>query len=587
MNIQEDEIIGKSYDMRLMKRFMAYCKPYIKQLAVSVLLLIVISLLQLSGPYLVKVAIDSYILKGNWTGLNFIVSVYLIILFLTFILEYIKDYIMQFSGQKIMFDIRTDLFAHLQKMSLSFFNHNPIGRIVTRVVNDVETLNEMFAEKIVETVGDMLTFISIVIALLLLDWRLASLTFIVIIPLLYITKLYRARARKTYRNVRTNLARVNSYIQENIAGMCTVQVFNRLEENFKRFDKINKENWNEQLKSLTYYAIYFPVIEIFLAAAIGIIIWYGGGEAIKGGIQLGVLVAFIQYVQRFSQPIKELSQKYNILQSAMASSERIFKLMDTPEDIPNPPDPVVLEEVKGEIEFRDVWFSYNSEDPVLKGINFHLRPGESVAIVGATGAGKTSIINLIGRFYDIQKGEILIDSVDIRSMDKLFLRKQIGMVLQDAFLFAGDIENNIRLRESGIPLEKVYEAARYVNANIFIEKLPKGYNEDVQERGSTLSLGQKQLIAFARALVFNPKILILDEATSSVDTETELLIRDALGKLIKGRTSIIIAHRLSTIRYVEKIIVIDKGKIAEMGSHEELLRKKRIYYSLHQLQFAK
>ena len=587
MNLREDEILGKPYDLRLMKRFMAYCRPYIKQIAASVLLLIVISMLQLSGPYLVKVAIDSYILKGNRTGLNLIVTAYLIVLFFTFILEYMKDYIMQLSGQKIMFDIRADLFAHLQKMSLSFFNHNPTGRIVTRVVDDVETLNELFAEQIVETVSDMLTLISIVIVLLLLDWRLASLTFIVIIPLLYATRLYRDRARKAYRNMRANLARLNSYMQENIVGMGTVQVFNRSEENFKRFDTINKTNWHQQLKSLTYYAIYFPVIEIFLAVAIGIIIWYGGGEAIKGAVQLGVLVAFIQYVQRFFQPIKDLSQKYNVLQSAMASSERIFNLMDTPEDIPNPPDPVILEEVKGEIEFRDVWFSYNSEDPVLKGINFHLKPGESVAIVGATGAGKTSIINLIGRFYDIQKGRILIDGIDIRSMDKFYLRKQIGMVLQDAFLFAGDIEDNIRLRESRIPLEKVYEAARYVNADIFIEKLPKGYNEDVQERGSTLSLGQKQLISFARALVFNPKILILDEATSSVDTETELLIRDALGKLIKGRTSIIIAHRLSTVRYVDKIIVIDKGEIAEMGSHDELLRQKGIYHDLHQLQVGK
>lgn len=331
MNLREDEILGKPYDLRLMKRFMAYCRPYIKQIAASVLLLIVISMLQLSGPYLVKVAIDSYILKGNRTGLNLIVTAYLIVLFFTFILEYMKDYIMQLSGQKIMFDIRADLFAHLQKMSLSFFNHNPTGRIVTRVVDDVETLNELFAEQIVETVSDMLTLISIVIVLLLLDWRLASLTFIVIIPLLYATRLYRDRARKAYRNMRANLARLNSYMQENIVGMGTVQVFNRSEENFKRFDTINKTNWHQQLKSLTYYAIYFPVIEIFLAVAIGIIIWYGGGEAIKGAVQLGVLVAFIQYVQRFFQPIKDLSQKYNVLQSAMASSERIFNLMDTPE----------------------------------------------------------------------------------------------------------------------------------------------------------------------------------------------------------------------------------------------------------------
>jgi ATP-binding cassette subfamily B protein len=610
-NLHEDEIIGKAYDARLMRRLIGFLKPHRKQLILSIILLIAISLLNLASPYLTKVAIDSYILKGDWAGLNFIIIIYFLVLLLTFFLQYIQVYTMQIAGQGAMYDVRVSLFSHLQKMSLSFFNRNPIGRLVTRVVNDVEVLNEMFTQGVVVAIGDLLTLIGITIALLILNVRLAILTLIVLPPLLYATKLYRDRARDAYRSIRANLAKLNSYLQENVSGMSTVQVFNREEENFKRFDIINKENRDEQMRSLIYNALYFPGIELFSAVAVGIVIYHGGGETIRGQIQLGVLVAFLQYIQRFFHPIRDFAEKYNIMQAAMASSERIFKLMDTPIDIPNPEKPVSLKDVKGEIEFQDVWFSYNPPSPpftsspsphleggdkgevkggnggdlTLKGITFRLKPGESAAIVGATGAGKTSIINLLGRFYDIQKGKILVDGVDIRDMDKTFLRKNISMVLQDVFLFAGDIENNIRLGEDGIPVDKVYEAARASNAHTFIERLPKGYKEDVQERGSTLSLGQKQLISFARALAFNPRILILDEATSSVDTETEMLIRDALRKLIKERTSIIIAHRLSTIRYVDKIIVIHDGQIAEMGSHEELLQKKGIYHNLYQLQF--
>ncbi|MBI3583280.1 MAG: ABC transporter ATP-binding protein [Nitrospinae bacterium] len=588
-NLHEDEIIGKAYDARLMRRLLSFFKPYKKQLTISVLLLIIISILNLSGPYLTKVAIDNYILNGDWSGLNFVMAVYFMVLLLTFSLQYTQVYIMQLTGQRAMYDIRVKLFAHIQKMSLSFFNNNPIGRLVTRVVNDIEVLNEMFTQGIVVAIGDLLTLIGIAIALLILNLKLALLTFIVLPPLLYATKFYRDRARDSYRNIRTNLAKLNSYLQENIGGMSTVQVFNRENQNFKRFDRINIENRDEQMRSLIYNAIYFPSIEFFSAIAVGVIIWHGGGEAIRGGIQLGVLVAFIQYVQRFFQPVRDFAEKYNIMQASMASSERIFKLLDTTEDIPNPQKPIILKDIKGDIEFKDVWFSYNhasSENWTLNGISFHLKAGESAAIVGATGAGKTSIINLLGRFYNIQKGRILIDNIDIRDIDKKSLRRNIGIVLQDVFLFAGDIENNIRLGEDGISMEKVYESAEIVHAHRFIERLPKGYKEDVQERGSTLSLGQKQLISFARVLAFNPKILILDEATSSVDTETEILIRDALRKLIKNRTSIIIAHRLSTIRYVDKIIVIHDGEIVEMGNHEELLKNNGMYHNLYQLQFG-
>jgi ATP-binding cassette subfamily B protein len=587
IDIYEDEIIGKAYDARLMRRLLKFFKPYQNQLALSLILLVAVSILQLSGPYLTKIAIDDHIVKDDWEGLSLIMIIYFALLLLSFILQYIQIYIMQIIGQKTMYDIRICLFSHIQKMSLSFFNRNPIGRLVTRVVNDVEVLNEMFTQGIVVAVGDLLILIGITIAMLVLNFRLALLTFIVIPPLLYATKIYSDRARDSYRGIRTNLARLNSYLQENVSGMSTVQVFNREDESFRRFEIINRENRDELLRSLIYNAIYFPCIELFSAITIGIIIWYGGGEVIRGGVQLGVLVAFIQYVQRFFQPIRDFAEKYNIMQAAMAASERIFKLIDTPEEIPNPQRPVISDKLRGEIEFRDVWFSYNSEGPVLKGVSFHLKAGESIAIVGATGTGKTSIINLLGRFYDIQRGMILIDGIDIREMDKNFLRKQMGIVLQDVFLFAGDIENNIRLREDSIPVEMVYEAARYVNAHEFIMKLPKGYREDVLERGSSLSLGQKQLISFARALVFNPGILILDEATSSVDTETEIFIRDALRKLIKNRTSIIIAHRLSTVRYADRIIVIQGGEVAETGSHEELIKSRGIYYRLYQLQFER
>ncbi len=585
--VHEDAITGKTSDLRLMWRLLGYFKPYGKQLALSLLLLILISVLQLAGPYLVKIAIDSYILKGDGDGLNLVVGAYLVVLLVTFALQYAQIYTMQLFGQGVMHDIRLSLFSHLQKMSLSFFNRNPVGRIVTRVVNDVETLSEMSTQGIVETAGDLITLVSIIAALFLLNGKLALLTLLAISPLLYLAKRYGDKTRDVYGSIRVSTARLNSFIQENVTGMSTVQMFNREEENLKRFDRINTENRDEQLKSLLYSAVYFPLVEVFAAGALGIIIWYGGRETIKGAIQLGVLVAFIQYVQRLFQPIRDLSEKYNMMQVAMASSERIFDILDTPEEIPDPVRPVVVLAVRGEIEFEDVSFSYNAESHALKGITFHLKPGESAAIVGATGAGKTSLINLIGRFYDVQHGRILIDGIDIRGMDKSFLRRQVGIVLQDPFLFTGDIEYNIGLGNEGIPPESVYEAARLVNADAFIKKMPQGYREEVLERGSTLSLGQKQLISFARVLAYDPRIVILDEATSSVDTETECLIRDAFSKLVKGRTSIIIAHRLSTIKNVDKIIVIDKGEIAEMGSHEELLARKGIYRKLYQLQFGR
>lgn len=605
-NFLEDEIVGKAYDSKLTKRLITYLKPHKTKVILSVAFLMLISFLQLVGPYLTKIAIDDHIMVGDWAGINRLGLLYVVVLLSIFILQYLQVYTMRLTGQGVMYDLRLQLFSHIQKMSLSFFDRNPVGRLMTRVVNDVEVLNELFTSGLVVIFGDFFILLGITVTLFVLNWKLALIAFSIIPLLIYVAGLYRVKARSAYRETRINLARLNSHLHENISGMNTVQAFGREKDNFDKFDHANLENCNSQLRSVFYNAVFFPTIEVFTALSISLIIWYGGGQVIKDAIMPGVLVAFIQYLQRFFKPIRDLTEKYNIMQSAMASSERIFELLDTPEDIPNPVSPNYMSSIQGEIRFENVWFSYNhsSDDQlaggdrkdiahttlgennyVLKDISFHLNPGESVAIVGATGSGKTSIINLLGRFYDIQQGSIFVDGVDIAKMDKFQLRKNIGIVLQDVFLFSGDIEYNITIGNEEIPFSKVKEAASYVNADSFIDKFQNNYHQEVYERGDNLSQGQKQLLAFARALAYDPKILILDEATSSVDTETELLIRDALRKLIKGRSSIIVAHRLSTIKEVDKIIVLKNGKIAEDGTHEELLNRGGIYYNLYQLQY--
>ncbi len=603
----EDEIVGKAYDSKLVKRLLKYLRPYKMKVAISITLLMAISFLQLVGPYLTKIAIDNHIMTGDFTGIDRIGALYLFVLLTIFGLQYLQVYIMRLTGQRVMYDLRRQLFAHIQKMSLSFFDRNPVGRLMTRVVNDVSVLNELFTSGLVVVFGDFFMLAGIAIALFFLNWKLALIAFSILPVLVYTAMIYRAKARNAYREIRVNVARLNSHLHENISGMNTVQSFGREDENFEKFDIANMENRNSQIRSIFYNSLFFPTIEVFTAVSIGLIIWYGGSQVVQNAILPGVLVAFIQYLQRFFKPIRDLTEKYNIMQSAMASSERIFKLIDTPEDLPNPASPVPFAKIRGEIRFESVWFSYsksgngqtatenapdcNAEkqrgngEYVLKDLSFQLNPGESVAIVGATGSGKTSIINLLGRFYDIQKGSILIDGNDIREVDKYQLRKHIGIVLQDVFLFSGDIEYNITMGNEDINFAKINEAARHVNANKFIEKLPGNYHHEIQERGNNLSQGQKQLLAFARALAYDPEILVLDEATSSVDTETELLIQDALKTLIKGRTSIIVAHRLSTIKEVDKIIVLKNGEIAETGTNEELLAQGGIYYNLYQLQY--
>ncbi len=582
---REEEITGKAYDARLMRRLLKYLAPHKLYVVISIPLLLLISALQLAGPYLTKIAIDRYIVTQNMLGLSRLALIFLAVLVSTFFLRYLQFYIMQLLGQKVMFDMRMKLFSHLQEMSLSFFDKNPVGRLITRLTNDIEVLNEMLTSGVIAIFGDIFSLVGIVIVMLLLDFKLALVSFAILPLLIYATILFRQKVRKSYRAIRTRIARINAFLQESVVGISIIQIFNREKKSFGKFEGLNHHYLEACLQSLFYHAIFSPLVEIISSVAVALIVWYGGGQILKSVLTFGALVAFIQYVERFYHPIRDLSEKYTIMQAAMASSERIFKLLDTEAEVKDPELPLSISTIQGKIEFKDVWFAYNDKENVLCDISFCVQPGEKVAIVGATGAGKTSIINLLARFYDPQKGKILIDGRDIRDFRQKELRRYLGIVQQDVFLFSGTIEDNIKLGENRISFGQVKESARYVNADRFIEELPQGYQEDVRERGSLLSVGQKQLLSFARALVFDPKILILDEATSSVDTETEMLIQDALIKLLRNRTSIVVAHRLSTIKGVDRIIVMHRGRIRESGTHQELIRKKGIYYKLYQMQY--
>lgn len=501
-----------------------------------------------------------------------------------FVLSYAQVYVLHWIGQRIIYDIRAQIFSHLQRMTIQFFDRNPVGRLVTRATNDTDTLNEMFTSVLVNLFKDVFLLLGILIVMFRVHWQLALVSLVVMPLVALVTVMFRMKARDAYREVRLKLARINATLAENIAGMRITQIFNQERRQFKQFDDINEDHYRSMLREVRVFALFRPAVEFLSALALALIIWYGGGRVVQNTIEFGVLYLFIQYMQTFFQPINDLTEKYNIMQAAMASSERIFLILDT-EPESEPESPVALPQVRGEIEFDRVWFAYIDDDWVLKDVSFTVRPGETVALVGATGAGKTSIINLINRFYDIQRGAIRVDGVDIRNVRRTDLRSQIGIVLQDVFLFTGDMESNITLHNEAITPKKVREAARLVNAEGFIERLPGGYDSKVRERGASLSAGQRQLLAFARALAYDPAILVLDEATANIDTETEQLIQEALQRLIKGRTTVIIAHRLSTIQHADKIIVLHKGEIKEMGTHQELLRAQGIYRRLYELQY--
>ncbi|MGH9339944.1 MAG: ABC transporter ATP-binding protein [Acidobacteriota bacterium] len=585
MSYHEEEVLGKAYDRRLARRLLKYLYPYRGVVALSVFLLLIASALQLAGPYLTKVAIDQYIHQGDAGGLDTIALLFLGVLVLQFIFSFLQTYLMNWTGQKIMYDLRVEIFSHIQGLHIEYFDRNPVGRIITRMTTDVDVLNELFTAGVVSIFGDIFLLTGIIGVMMFINWKLALVSFAVI-PLLFLASfIFKTKVRGSYRWVRTCIAKINAFLQENITGMSVVQIFVQEDRKLRQFDGLNREHLQANLQSIFYYAVFYPVINLLGAVAIALILWYGGNQVLSGLLTLGALVAFLQYSERFYKPISDLSEKFNILQSAMASSERIFKLLDTPPRILPAEYPLAPDVVEGKIEFKNVSFAYKEDNPVLKNINLEIQPGEKVAIVGATGSGKSTMINLLCRFYELKRGELRIDGIDIKQWDFNLLRQSIAIVLQDVFLFSGTVEENIRLWSKPIPREKVEEAAMRVHAERFIQRMPGGYDAAVAERGSSLSVGQRQLLAFARALAHDPRILILDEATSSVDTETELLIQDALDKLMRGRTSLIIAHRLSTIQNCDRIIVLHKGEIKEQGSHADLLKQRGIYYKLYQLQY--
>jgi ATP-binding cassette subfamily B protein len=648
---QEEEVLGKAYDSRLMRRLLTYLRPYRWQVAVAIVSIILKSFADVLGPYLVKVAVDRYLAptKGstsglwNWlspkplTGMGQISTIYFGLLIFTFVLEFLQTYYMQWTGQQIMFDLRSQIFRHLQRMHVAFYDKNPVGRLVTRVTTDVDALNEMFTSGVVSIFEDLFVLAGILGIMLCMNWKLALITFAVLPFIVFATKIFRDKVRDSYRRIRTAIARINSYLQEHVSGMVVLQLFNRERRAYNRFAEINRSHMDAFKDAILAYSVYYPIVDLFSSVAIASVIWWGGQDVIRrisvttfeftrhplglhpvaAAASLGVLIAFTQYAMRFFRPIMDFSEKYNILQSAMAASERIFRMLDTPVDVVSP---AVTKKPTGpgRIEFDHVWFAYrevpeeskdgvetgasplppkrseaasgngqadSQPDWVLRDVTFAIEPGETVAVVGHTGAGKTTLISLLLRFYDVQKGAVRIDGVDVKEMDLADLRARFGVVLQDPFLFTGTIGTNIRLGTERIEDAHIQQAAEDVNLGDFIRALPNGFDEEVRERGSTLSTGQKQLISFARALAHEPKILILDEATSSVDTETEFKVRDALARMVEGRTSLIIAHRLSTIQRADKIIVMHKGQLREMGTHQELLAHRGIYYKLYQLQY--
>jgi ATP-binding cassette subfamily B protein/subfamily B ATP-binding cassette protein MsbA len=697
---QDEEILGKPYDARLVRRLLSFVRPYARQVAVAVAMLLVVAGFELALPYLTKLAIDDYIVaaarvvrvaepaspeaeaflsahagdlvplgspvpgvrsfvvpakvlstydprevaratsagiiadetcyladpgaveragiagspglapagekvavprdrlaalsseqiavlrEGDFRGVRNVAYLFLAALVLTFAFSLLQINMMEITSQRVMYDIRMKVLAHLQRLSLSFFDRNPVGRLVTRATNDVEVLHEMFTSIVITLLRDVFTLIGVVVLLLNLNWRLALVSFAVLPVMVWATAIFSVRIRDAFREVRVRVARINANLQESISGIRVTQIFRREAESFGRFARANHDLFRANMRQLRVFALFMPLMELASSIAIALVIWYGGGRVLRSTLSLGTLVAFLSYVQMFFRPIRNLAEQYSTMQATMASSERIFLLLDSREMIPEPERPVRPPSVRGRVEFENVWFSYDGTDDVLRDVSFTVEPGQTVAIVGATGAGKTSIISLLERFYDVKRGRITLDGVDIRDMERSFLRSHLGLVMQDVFVFAGDIESNIRLGNASVTDEKVREVARHVNAERFIERLPGGYRETVHERGSTLSTGQRQLLAFARALAFDPRILILDEATSNIDTETEALIQDALRKLMAGRTSIVIAHRLSTIQHADRILVMHKGKVREAGTHQELLAARGYYYRLYQLQYA-
>ena len=591
-DIREEEALGKAYDARLMRRLLQYLAPYWWLVGLAVLILAAASALEIVGPWLTMVALDDAIPEGDGRLLSFLAMGYLGAIAFGFILQYAQRILTAWLGQRIMYDLRKEIFGKLQSMDLRYYDRNPVGRLITRITSDVETLNELFAAGIVTVFGDVFTLVFIIAVMLRMDWKLALVAFSVLPFVAWTAFVFRARVRDAYRDIRVRLARINSFLHERFTGIRVVQLFNREEQDAQEHHRVNVDYLEAHLRSITYYALFFPVIELFTAIALALIIWRGGSSILEGTVTLGVVAAFLQYARRFFRPIQDLSEKYNLLQGAMASSERIFQLLDHEIEIVDPVTPTPLPTPTiGQIEFKDVWFAYGDTeegepDWVLKGVSFKVESGEKIAIVGHTGAGKTTLNNLLMRFYEPQKGTILLDGVPIREASIRELRSRIGLVLQDVFLFSQDVAYNIRLGSKEIGETQIKRAAQRVGADRIVRTLPKGYDQPLGERGSSLSVGERQLLSFARALAFDPSILILDEATSSVDSEIEAQIEEATNEVMKDRTSLVIAHRLSTVQGVDRILVFHHGELRETGSHQELLDKGGLYSRLHELQFA-
>ena len=586
-SLHQEEVLGKAYDLRLIRRLWKYITPYKRSFLFAMALLPLQQAFGLAQPYLMKIGIDQYIAQGDLMGLQAVALTFLAVLAGETITVFYHYYLTMAVAQRCLADLRVDIFAHVQKLPMSYFDRNPVGRLVTRMTTDVDVLQEMFSSGVMTLISDLVMVVWILGIMFYLHAELALVSLALIPPMVFAINFFRVKARQTYRQIRERIARINAYLGEAISGMAVIQLFAREQKTYREFEELNADHRDAYHLSNLYEAALYSMVEAAGSVSIALLLWYGGGEVLHGVIGIGTVVAFKEYINRFFVPLRDFSQKYAVMQSAMSSAERIFQLLDTPIAIESPENAVIPKPFRGEVVFDDVWFRYKADDPVLKGVSFRIQAGEKIAVVGATGSGKTTTIKLLNRLYDIQKGAIKVSGVDVRHWDLQALRQHIGVVLQDVFLFSGDIRTNLALGDRSVSMERIEKAARFANAESFIRRLPQGFAAPVRERGSNFSGGQRQLLAMARVLVFQPEILVMDEATSSVDTETEALIQDALERVMRDRTCLLIAHRLSTIRNADRIIVLHHGEVREIGSHSELMEKQGIYHRLYQLQYER